>query len=333
MKTRKIAKSNESEEYSKGIKQQSIIDDKHTSKSEFTQFDAKGTKLNTQIQTFVHHSKQTLKQEEWEKIKMQRSASLIVFNQMTSQTAMIKSKVFAIYLGEISNALIELEKLRRKLNLSYSSEDGSIWKSIDIIQLFVFGITNDVYENKPVPDCFKYLICLWEWSELIALGKNERLKKRIEDEYLLYTQEPKKKMKDKKQDEIAMQQKTQDWVLIRPSMIAHHSLGCLLAPHIPTLDRLLRQPIRDFIESDNFPIFKDLIIPEDEKQYSTVILQYSFTLHNPLIPLPENYKLAPFTAIDAQCAISIDGPLTKLFTQKLSSQITDKFTLLALKNS
>ncbi len=328
MKTRQATTVKSLEEYSHGVKKEAS--NIETSKTEFTQFDPQtGKKLNTQ--TTTHQSKNTIKQQEWEKIKSQRSAQLIQFNQMSIDTAKIRSKVFNHYLQEIHNALIELEKLRQKLKLSYS--DNSIWYSIDIVQLFVFGVTNDAYENKPIPDCFQYLICCWEWAELVAWGKDERMKNRLKNEYLLLRTTSTKIKTDQEMDlEALMQKETQHWFFIRSSMIAYHTLGCLLTKHIPKLDFLIRQTIRNHIQSDNFPVFKDLVIPEDDEKhpYNTVLLQYSFTLHIPLLSIPT--KLAPFASMDGQIAISVDGPLTKLFGNHLSKQISEKFSLLALKN-
>ncbi len=307
MKTRNRSEAKESTECSRGSKQQNSLEDSIIHKTETIQFDATtGKKISIQTETKTHKTKQILKQEEWEKIKTQRILALTTFKQMTIQSAKIKSKVFRIYCDYISNALIDLEKLRIKLKLSYN--DDSLWYNIDIVQLFVFGVTSDVYDNKPVPDHFQYLTCCWNWAELVEWGKNETLRKRISNDYMLTTNE--------------------DCFIVRPAMIGYHVLGCLIANHIPKLSSIMRD--KTFTSSKNFPVYKELIIPKDDIQpYNTVVFQYSFSLHEPRLDLPE--KDAPFALKDGQCALSVDGPLTRLFETNLSEQIYENFSLLALK--
>ncbi len=293
-------------EYKRGSKKQNAIENTIQQKTEITLFDSiTGKKISTQKETNIHKTKQISKQEEWEQIKIKRMLALTEFKQMKPQIAKIKSKVFAIYLDYITDALIELENLRIKLKLSYTN---TLWTSISIVELFVFGVTNNAYNNRPVPDSFQYLVCLWSWPELVAWCKHKILLQHVASDYILPTND--------------------DYFLIRPSMVAYSCLGHQIAKHIPKLQIIMRE--KNFIQSKNFPILKELIIPKDDIQpYNTIVLKYSFTLYEPRLDLPE--LEAPFALKDGTCAISVDGPLTKLFDENLSDEIYEHFSLLALK--
>lgn len=305
MKTRNETK--ESMECTRGSKTLHSLEDTIVHKTENTQFDpVTGKKLATKIETSTHKTKQSNRTEEWEKVKLQRTIALTNFKKMTHKTAKIKSKVFAIYLDYISNALIDLETLRVKLKLSYQD---SLWLDTRVVQLFVFGVTNDAHENREIPEYFQYLTCLWTWQELVAFGDIPHLIKNIENEYMLNKEET-------------------SIFLIRPAMVGYHTLGHLLLDHIPKLASIMRD--KDYKHGKNFPSFKELIVPEDDNYpYATVVMQYSFTLYEPRLELQE--KCAPFTLKDGQCAINVDGPLVRLFEQNLAEQIDESFTLLALK--
>ena len=308
------------DEVSSGRKNEYSINDTTIKKTERILYDATtGVKISKEIETQTCSTKTTQKTEEWAKIKSQRIMQLAQFKQMSLETAKTKSQVFAIYAEEFHKALIALEKLRLKLNLSYSNSKNLIWNSIEIVQLFVFGVTNKAFDNYKVPDYFQYLICCWTYMELVCCGCNQELVEKIASDYFL------------DEDDLKLEQK--NWFLIRPEMIAKHTLGCLLFSHLPHLNKIMRTQIKDnFVKSYNFPILKNLNVPErDRGGYETVVFNYSFTLYEPKIKDFHKWNIAKFCLKDGQCAISVDGPLTKLFqANNLSQKITDLFEKQAL---
>ncbi len=287
-------------EMSCGTKQKESNNNTITIKKEKTHFDPNtGKKIVKETECITRANVVETQTEQWLKIKEERIQKLEQFKRIPIETAKNKSKVFAIYKEEFYKALVALETLRNKLKLSYTSTDPckSIWFNLDVVQLFVFGVTNDLYEGEEVPDHFQYLICCWSWQELVDWSNQPEMR--------ALSGEPS--------------------FIIRSEMIAKHTLGCMVCHHLPKLHSIMRKQNIDFIKSDNFPSLMEL--RNDDVGYETLVFSYSFTLSR-ILNLPS--QNARFAIRDGLCCISIDGMMSKLLINGISNRVCDLFEQQAL---
>ncbi len=269
-----------------------------------------GRKIKTEKQTTVKNVELTSQQklEEWKLEKQNRITKLNELDHLTPKLATIKSSIFKEYRNDFLKSLSFFEVMRHHFKLSYNE----VFQSVDMILIFVFGIfpqETDIKNN--LCEDSQLLICLWSWYELINFGSNPKI--------IQIYQETRKQSTPLKQNNF----------LLTRTMIASHTLGCILAPHIPQLAILMRD--KDHITSANFPKFVSLQFPMELHQQVNICLQYNFTLfqfgeyHN-----IKNLQLGDFCNMNSCFFIDVDGPLIKLFPFELQSEILNQFQQLAL---
>ncbi len=273
-----------------------------------TQFDPVSGKKILHTKEITRQAEATEEHKKREAIQIEireRQDAFKSLKQMSIMEAKTQSTMFDCYLEDVEKAILSFEKARTKLGLVYEPHAPNIvWGNSHMASVFLFDYPSSKLPGVDGHGCI--LSCLWDFDDMVGFGNQPNMTEQSSG--------------------------TKKIFMVEPRMVSWYIFGLLLVDHVPLLKQRMRPSIIASRESDNFPQFARLRIPEIDDQPVSAIFRYSFFLQDNLThPLPSETALTART--DYETSINCDGPLVMLFgNEQIKQSIISRMQQESLRN-